>query len=113
MLEDDDVMRQKQLLLAFHIDEEVGIGGVKVMQRDILQPIDCVQHRPLHHGGGEARMGEEDEDFFLLCHCAPVGCHSAVLVCQAGSLAVNSIFSAFITASVVLSVGLPLALKDR
>ena len=72
MLEDDDVMRQKQLLLALHIDDEVGIGGVEVVQRDILQPVNCLQHRALHNGCGEARMGEEDEDFFCFRHPSPL-----------------------------------------
>lgn len=61
----------------------------------------------------EDRRGWAKRMRIFFCFAIAPRVVATVCVCQAGSLAVNSILSAFITASVVLSVGLPLALKDR
>ena len=66
MLQNNEVVVQQQFLFMVHVDQEIGIGGVDVMNGDAVQIPDSAQHFRLHDGVRHFWMGKNDEDFHRL-----------------------------------------------
>ena len=58
MLQHEHVVAEQLRLLAPRVDHEVGIVGVEIADRDVVQSPDGREHRALHHGLAQPRVSE-------------------------------------------------------
>ena len=62
VLENDDIMTQQQLLLAFHMDIKVRIFFVEIVNCDIFEVLHSSDKPLVHPGFFEGRVREKDQD---------------------------------------------------
>ncbi len=65
MMKNDEIVREKKLLLAFDIHVKIGIGFVQIVEGDSLEPVNIANQALVDAGFFKSGMREEEEK---ACH---------------------------------------------